>query len=645
MRPPARSTPLRVGFVVFALVVGTGLVGCSRDPDPEQAAQAFLAGWASGNLEGVAFEGEEGTTLAPADVLAQIDALSGDLDPRRVRGQAAGDPQVEDGYASIDMNIEWTIVDGLVWPYPTTVRLHEVDGAWRVVFTPATVHPKLATGDQFTVAPAAAARGSIVDGTGEPIFSERPVVVVGVEPQRVTDVDSLVAELDAALAAVGVTGVVSDLPQRIAAANPDAFVEVVTLRREAYDQIRDRIHPLDGTVFREATLPLAPTRDFARALLGTVGEATREQLDASPGRYLVGQLIGQSGLQAQFDGLLRGVPGVEITYRQEGPLVGDVLFSAEPQPGGVLATTLDQRVQLAADAALEAEPRRAAVVAVRVSDGAIVAVANGPDGGELNLALAASVPPGSTFKMVSALALLASGQITADTSVDCPQSFPVDGRSFTNAGNFQLGTVPFHVAFARSCNTAFASLAPKLGADGLRSAARTVGIGTTWNLGTEVFSGSVGANESNVERAAAAFGQGTTLVSPASLAAAAAAVARGSWIAPKLLGELPAGAAPAVPGPAGDPPADGTALPADAVAALQQMMREVVTAGTATALGDGPGLPVHVKTGTAEFNSSDSHAWTIGWQGDIAFAVFVENGGDSGDAAVPIVESFLRGLN
>ena len=53
-----------------------------------------------------------------------------------------------------------------------------------------------------------------------------------------------------------------------------------------------------------------------------------------------------------------------------------------------------------------------------------------------------------------------------------------------------------------------------------------------------------------------------------------------------------------------------------------------------------------MKTGTAEFdnNPANTHAWTIGWQGDIAFAVFVENGGGSGDTAVPIVEKFLRAL-
>ena len=76
------------------------------------------------------------------------------------------------------------------------------------------------------------------------------------------------------------------------------------------------------------------------------------------------------------------------------------------------------------------------------------------------------------------------------------------------------------------------------------------------------------------------------------------------------------------------------------------MMREVVTGGTGNALGDVPGAPVHAKTGTAEFdnNPANTHAWTIGWQGDIAFAVFVEKGGTSTATAVPIVEKFLRAI-
>ena len=92
-------------------------------------------------------------------------------------------------------------------------------------------------------------------------------------------------------------------------------------------------------------------------------------------------------------------------------------------------------------------------------------------------------------------------------------------------------------------------------------------------------------------------------------------------------------------------PVDGTALNANSVAALRTMMREAVTAGTADALTDVPGNPVYGKTGTAEYdnNPANTHAWIIGWQGDIAFAVFVEKGGSS-SITLPIIKTFLRAL-
>lgn len=75
------------------------------------------------------------------------------------------------------------------------------------------------------------------------------------------------------------------------------------------------------------------------------------------------------------------------------------------------------------------------------------------------------------------------------------------------------------------------------------------------------------------------------------------------------------------------------------------MMREVVTAGTGSALKDVPG-EVYGKTGTAEYddNPAHTHAWFVGWRGDVAFAVFVEKGGASTASAVPMAERFLRAL-
>jgi cell division protein FtsI/penicillin-binding protein 2 len=271
-----------------------------------------------------------------------------------------------------------------------------------------------------------------------------------------------------------------------------------------------------------------------------------------------------------------------------------------------------------------------------VTDGAVLAAANGPDGGAENLAFTAQVPPGSTFKMVSALGLLDAGAVTLDAKVDCPKVFTVEGRSFRNADNFALGNVPFRTDFAKSCNTAFARLAPRLGPDGLAKAGAALGLGGAWDLGVQAFSGKVSTGGAAPERAAAAFGQGTTVVSPLAMASATAAVAGGRWQQPKLLLD-PAPASAAAPGPQ---------LRATSVQPLKTMMREVVQVGTGKALLDVPGGPVYGKTGTAEYddNPAHTHAWFVGWQGDVAFAVFVEKGGSSTSSAVPIAERFLRAL-
>jgi cell division protein FtsI/penicillin-binding protein 2 len=114
-------------------------------------------------------------------------------------------------------------------------------------------------------------------------------------------------------------------------------------------------------------------------------------------------------------------------------------------------------------------------------------------------------------------------------------------------------------------------------------------------------------------------------------------VARGQFIQPKLVTE-PAPSAPA---------ADGPKLAESSIQPLRTMMREVVTKGTGEDLADVPGKPVSGKTGTAEFKDGEeeTHAWFVGWQGDIAFAVMVEKGGAGAEAAVPIAERFLNALN
>ncbi|RKN42018.1 penicillin-binding transpeptidase domain-containing protein [Micromonospora endolithica] len=640
-----RSHPALTLLTVTALVAGA-LTGCSSEDGPAKSVEAFLSGWRSGDLQAVGFVDPTGAKVPAADVAREIRELSGELAATPPALRRVGDPKITRDTATATVAVEWTLPGGTRWAYERPVRLKQAaDDAWQVIWEPAVVQEQLTRGDRLGLRRDTGPRAAVLDDDGQPLIAPRPVIRVSLAPREVKDLPRLTRQLDAAFKAIRPALVppvdLSDLPKRVADADPEQLVEVVTLREDAYRQIKSRIYELPGTKFPGDTLDLAPTREFARAALGTVDPAQADDLTRFPDRYVAGDLVGHGGLQGRFDERLRGAPGLTVIVEragEDGKLVatGTELFRREPQPGQPVRTTLDVATQKAADVALGGEKRRSALVAVRVSDGAVLAAANGPGPAGENLALTAQVPPGSTFKMVSALALLDKGAVTADAPVNCPKNYPVDGRSFKNSDDFALGRVPFRTDFAKSCNTAFVALAPQLGPDGLAATGRTLGLEGQWDLGLDAFTGKVSANGGATEQAAAAIGQGTTVVSPVAMAGATAAVARGRFVQPRLVLD---------PAPA-KPAADGPELAAESLTALRAMMREVVTAGTATALADVPGGPVHGKTGTAEYDDDprNTHAWFVGWQGDVAFAVFVEKGGSSTSSAVPITERFLRAL-
>ncbi|GGK98956.1 penicillin-binding transpeptidase domain-containing protein [Mangrovihabitans endophyticus] len=631
----------RTAALLSSVVVLLGaMTGCGKD-GPADVLADFLTGWRSGNLQKVGFVTAAGSGISADQVVTEIRGLSGDLASAPLVLTRQTEPKITGDVATSRVKLDWTLPGGEPWSYQSTVRLTDRDSdGWRVIWEPVIVHSELTGGDKLQLRRVAAERAGILDRDGKPIVTPRPVVTIGVTPQKVTDLPKLAADLTAAFQKVGVTLDLSDLRKRVDQADPGAFIDLITLRRPDYDKIRDDVRPLAGTVFREENRDLAPTREFARALLGTADPATAEDMDANPDRFVQGDIVGHGGLQGRYDTTLRGTPGQSVVIARRTPddQVEDAqLFSVDPVAGTGVRTTLDQKVQQAADAALGSEKRPSSMVAIRISDSSVLAVANGPDGGTVNNALTAKVPPGSTFKMVSALGLLQKKAVTADTAVNCPKEATVSGRTFTNAHDMELGKVPFHTDFAESCNTAFVSLAPKLGADGMAAASTAVGLGGKWDLGIEAFSGTVSTGNTPVELAAASFGQGTTVVSPLAMAGATAAVARGRFEQPKLV------TAPAPANPAGP----GAPLNDAAVKPLRDMMREVVTDGTGTALKRVPGKPVFGKTGTAEFQtgSTDTHAWFIGWQGDVAFAVMVQQGGAGAESAIPIVARFLTALN
>ena len=625
------------------LLLLTGSVtGCSGSDGPDQTLDAFLKGWRDGNLSKVGFVTANAGAVSANDVSTELRALSGELTKSPLLISAQGKPKETGEIASVPVKLDWTLPGGVPWSYESTVRLtkRDTDG-WRVVWEPTIVHPELTAGDRLELRRKRADRAEVLGADDSKIVTKRAIFRIGVSPELIDDQAALTRGLDAAFKSIKVDIDLKKVEERVKNA-PDkgAFIDIVALRQDDYNKIKDRVRALKGTVFAEDQHELAPTRPFARALLGTVDSATREDLDRNPDALAENDQVGHGGLQEQYDAQLRGTPGQSVVIARKAPdgtVEDSQLFSTQPIPGKPLKTTLDTKIQIAADAAVAAEKQPSAMVAIRISDSSVVAVTNGPEGAAVNTAMTGQVPPGSTFKMVSALGLLDKKIVTLDGAVDCPKTKKVGGQEFHNSHEMALGSVPFRTDFAKSCNTAFVNVAPKLGADGLQAAATEVGLGAKWDLGTEAFSGKVSPADSPTELAAAAFGQGKTAVSPLAMAGATAAVARGQFKQPKLILD------PAPPAPA----ADGPELAATSVEPLRAMMREVVTKGTGDDLADVPGKPVYGKTGSAEFKtgSEETHSWFVGWQDDIAFAVMVQQGGAGSEAAVPIVKRFLTTLN
>ncbi|WP_432488398.1 penicillin-binding transpeptidase domain-containing protein [Kineococcus sp. SYSU DK018] len=635
-RRPRRRTVVAAGAAAAAVAAAGGAVVWARTRDDgadvaRRLAEEVARDWSAGAWRPELFTS---TGQLPADLAAEYARLAGGLAgaPPAVTVTSVDTERAGEGSAEAALGVSFDLAahgapDGSVLTYTTTLGLRRGDDdRWRAVWAPELVHPALAGGATLQLQRTQPPRADVLGRDGTPVVTATPVVQVGVQPSRTSDPAATAASLAEAL------DVDADaLAERIRQADPDAFVAVITLRRTDYDAQRDVLQPVPGAVFRESTLPLAPTRAFARGLLGAVGQVTAEKVEESGGRYAAGDVAGLSGLQARYDERLAGRVGVLV--RTDGG-EGDAqeLFSAPPEAGEPVRTSLDEALQLIADDVLAATTSPSALVAVDTATGEVLAVANSP-ADEGDRALTGRFPPGSTFKVVTTVALLAGGLDPGET-VTCAPTFTVDGRSFRNFEGEAFGDVPFRTDFAQSCNTAFASLSSRLDDGALPATAAQLGVGAEWATGVDAFAGDVPAAESAVDLAAASFGQGRTLVSPLAMAVAAASVAARQLRRPAIVLD-PAPAAPADPPTAADP--------AD-LATVGDLMREVVTSGTATVLGGVPGEPVHAKTGTAEHGTGDplpTHAWTIGYQGSLAFAVFVGDGSSGGAVAAPLAADFL----
>ena len=626
---------MRSGGRRRAVVAAAGVLlvtGCTGDavpepsPDPQPVAEDLASGLSSFDLSGVDAGGRRSAEQL-ADAVQQLGEL---------RPSVAAESVEEDGAtATAELTYAWDLDgDGEDdWGYTTTADLELVEETWRATWSPELLAPGLAPGEQLVVSTVEPERGEILGLDDEVLVTERPVFRVGIDKTKVArgrlassarDLAELV-DVDPGPYAAGVAG-----------AGPEAFVEAIVLREsDVPEELRQSIQAVPGAILLPDDLPLAPTREFARSLLGTVGEPTAEMIEESDGRLSVGDLAGVSGLQARYDELLAGQPGRIVEARTEN---GSRVLHEEPAtPGEAVRTTLDLGLQTLAERILQPVRPASAIVAIRPSDGSVLAAASGPGSEGLSTATEGRYAPGSTFKVATALALLRSG-LTPESTLACPPTETVDGKEFGNYSDYpdeDLGPIPLRTAIASSCNTAFVSSADRVSPEELAAAAGSLGLGVDQDLGAPAFLGSVPTDGSDTEHAASMIGQGLVEASPLAMATLAASVSAGETVAPRLV-LSPETAAPAQPDqPLTEPEAQQ----------LRALMRAVVTDGSGSFLADVPGAPVGAKTGTAEYGTElplRTHAWMIATHGDLAVAVFVADGESGSQTAGPLLEALLR---
>ena len=308
--------------------------------------------------------------------------------------------------ATATLDVSWTF-PGVPqkWTYTSTAQLQNDAGRWKTAWQASIVDPQLNGVNRLSQRRVAADRGEMLGEDGDVIVKLRPVVRIGIDKSAV-DGEA------AATAATELAKLSRSTPRRTRPRSrpPDPRRSWRRSSFRATDDDRPanpEVFAIPGALPIEDEQMLAPTRDFARPILGIVGEATKEIVDASDGAVVAGDEVGLSGLQKRYDDQLRGTPGVQvrllplhqvprrrrrrrwILLRSDFPAsVERPEHSASPaaaghgvrgQAGGRQgsAATLNVDLQKLAEKTLAATKPASAIVAIRPSTGAVLAAANG----------------------------------------------------------------------------------------------------------------------------------------------------------------------------------------------------------------------------------------------------------------------------
>jgi peptidoglycan glycosyltransferase len=429
-------------------------------------------------------------------------------------------------------------------------------------------------------------------------------------------------------------------------------------------------------VLEEQRIPRGPIRArdgtaLARSVRDRDGTYTR--------RYPLGnvfaQTVGYSFLSVNRSGLEQQYND-ELTGKEEG--VESVLdqLTGKERRGNELRTTLDPAAQKVALGALQG--RKGAVVAMEPSTGRVRVMASSPsfdpnalrdarntdvleDGSALNRTTLGQYPPGSTFKVVTAVAAIDSGKYTKDSQLDGKSPQTISGTPLRNFNDEQFGRIPLTTALTKSVNTVWAQVGVDVGRDTMQDYMERFGFydripidlpeGEKGRSGVQVRGedGFVPVTDDRVDLGRVAIGQGGLLATPLQMAQVASAVANdGTLMKPMLADRIVDRDGRTVEEL--EPETEAEVMKSSTAREVGDMMASVVAEGSGTAAAL-EGVPVAGKTGTAEIDIQRgiNTPWFIGFapreNPRFAVAVTIERAqGQGGVIAAPIAKQVLQEL-
>ncbi len=539
--------------------------------------------------------------------------------------------------------------------------------------------------------PLRAPRGAVLDRDGKVLVENRHSLNISLVREQVEDLDAWVARLARTIGVDGAAIAGAVARQRHApSSRPLVVVRDASLAQVA--AVAARKLELPGLVVEPVPMRHYPAATFGAHTLGYVGEVTDTQLSLARFDGLrSGAIVGHAGIEHAYNDRLMGTDGARhVNVDSVGREIATIR-EATPVEGERLQLTIDSDLQRAAEEAFQAAGFDGAAVVLDPRSGEVLALVSRPaydpnafaagiaasawtalTGDPLkplqNRALRGRYAPGSTFKVVMAVAALEEGLVEPEDEVVCRGGGVFYGRFF--ACHSTHGSVDLPRALARSCNTYFYRLGQELGIDRIHKWATALGLGrlTGIDLPHEV-QGLIPSREWKRtmrgerwyagETISVAIGQGQVSVTPLSMAVMMAAVANGGRVlTPRVLrGSFAGGTGRTVAG----------AFPAPAVVHLRPETVAAVRRGLWMAVnGTGTarrarlrGRDVIGKTGTAQVVSLSGrraasatsgrdlrdHGWFVFAaprdDARIAGVVFAEHG-EHGYLAAPIARHVME---